>query len=192
MNVAVRRLDPSRRQDFFTLHSDRNGCGWCQCVAWWVPTWTGWGERTTEMNQALRESLFERGQDDGYLLYANGEPAGWAQVGLRDRLEKLVGEYGCGPDPRAWAVTCFLLAPQVRGRGLARRLLEAILSDLPERGARSVEAYPRRGVGLPAEDVWTAPEALFLEAGFLLIQDHPRRPRYRKELADEASMTGRV
>jgi GNAT superfamily N-acetyltransferase len=145
-----------------------------------------------EMNQALRQSLFERGQDDGYLLYTNGEPAGWAQVGPRDRLEKLVREYGCDPDPGAWAVTCFLLAPQLRRQGLARRLLGAILSDLPERGARSVEAYARRGVGLDAEDVWTGPEALFLEAGFLLIQDHPRRPRYRKELAGGASMTGRV
>ena len=182
MNVDIRRLDRYRHQDFFRLHSDENGCGGCRCVAWWVPTWAGWGERTAEANRALRQSLFDRGEDDGYLLYLEGEPAGWAQVGRRDRLEKLVGEYRTEPDPGAWAITCFLLAPHARRRGLARLMLDEILRDLPTRGALSVEGYPRRGSGLPAEDVWTGPEALFISAGFQLVQEHPRRPRYRKAL----------
>ena len=182
MSIVVKRLQPSLRPDFFRLHSDENGCGLCRCVAWWVPSWAGWGERTAEANRVLRQSLFDRGEDDGYMLYLDDEPAGWAQVGRRDRLEKLVGEYRTEPDPGAWAITCFLLAPHARRRGLARLMLDEILRDLPARGARSVEGYPRRGNGLPAEEVWTGPEALFVDAGFQLVQEHPRRPRYRRDL----------
>ena len=61
-------------------------------------------------------------------------------------------------------------------------MLTEILKDLPGRGIGSVEAYPRRGRRLPAGNVWTGPEALFGGAGFQLVQDHPRRPRYRIEL----------
>jgi GNAT superfamily N-acetyltransferase len=182
MSPTVHRLDPSRRDDFFRLHSEANGCGWCQCAAWWVPVWDGWGERSAEQNRALRQSLFQDDQDDGYLLYFEDTPVGWAQVGPRDRLAKLVAEYHLPPEENVWAATCFLLAPHVRGRGWARTLLEAIVRDLSGRGASVLEAFPRRGHGLDAEAVWTGPESLFVSLGFTLVQEHPRRPRYRLHL----------
>lgn len=179
---SVHRLDPSRRPDFFRLHSEANGCEWCQCVAWWVPTWEGWGNCTAEANWALRQSLFDQGQDDGYLLYADGEPVGWCQVGPRDRLAKLVAEHQLIPEPGVWAATCFLIASHSRRRGWARLLLEEILRDLPERGVEILEAFPRRGLGLADEAVWTGPEALLIDLGFALVQERPRRPRYRLRL----------
>jgi GNAT superfamily N-acetyltransferase len=175
------------RADFFRLHSDANGCDWCQCVAWWVPTWDGWGERSADENRALRQSLFDGGEDDGYLLHAEGEPVGWCQVGPRDRLAKLVAEYRLTPEPDVWAATCLLLVPQVRGRGWARLLLEEIIRDLPNRGAAALEAYPRRGDDLPAEAIWTGPESLFLSLGFEMIQEHPRRPRFRRAIESAAA-----
>ena len=182
MGLTVHRLESSRHPDFFRLHTEANGCGWCFCVAWWVPTWDGWGDRTAEVNRALRLALFDQGQDDGYLLYDDAEPVGWTQVGPRDRLAKLVAEYRLAQEPRVWAITCLLLAPHVRGRGWARLLLRELLLDLARRGIEVVEAYPRRGQGLDAGAVWTGPEALFVELGFELAQDHPRRPRYRRSL----------
>jgi GNAT superfamily N-acetyltransferase len=179
---TVLRLDVARHADFYRVHSEANGCGWCRCVAWWVPTWDGWGERSNEANEALRRSLFERGEDDGYLIYAEGAPVGWAQVGRRDRLAKLVVEYRLAPEPDVWAVTCLLLAPHVRRRGLARFLMQEILHDLPGRGAVALEAFPRRGDDLEAGAVWTGPERLFVGLGFQQVQDHPRRPRFRRDL----------
>ncbi|HSR48267.1 MAG TPA: GNAT family N-acetyltransferase [Anaerolineales bacterium] len=182
MTLAVRRLRESLRQDFFSLHSDANGCGLCQCVAWWVPTWDGWADRSPAENRALRESLFDQGEYDGYLLYRDETPIGWAQVGRRDRLERLVREYALPADPSTWAITCFLLAPSARGQGLAQRLLREVLADAPRQGASALEAFPRRGEGLSPEEVWTGTEGLFRRSGFSLVQDHPRRPRYRREL----------
>jgi len=176
MPNEVHRLDASRRADFFRLHSEANGCGWCCCVAWWVPTWEGWGERTAEENLRLREALFDRGEYDGYLLYADGAPAGWCQAGPRDRLEKLVRQYGLSPDPEAWALTCFLMAPPFRRRGLATDLLSEVVRDLRRRGVPRVQAFPKRGQNLEPDDLWTGPESVFLSAGFAVLRSDSRRP----------------
>jgi GNAT superfamily N-acetyltransferase len=182
--MRVERLGPSTSADFFRLHSPENGEGWCCCAAWWTATWEGWGERTAEENRGLRERLFDRGEWDGYLLYAGDVPVGWCQVGPRDRLAKLVAQFRRPPDPDAWAVTCFVVAPGHRRRGVARTLLREVLRDLAARGARRVEAYPRRGAAEPGE-MWTGPEALFREAGFSPVAEANGRVVLAREIARE-------
>jgi ribosomal protein S18 acetylase RimI-like enzyme len=178
------RLDATSRDDFFRVHSAANGADWCFCVAWWTPTWTGWGERTAQQNRAQREALFAQDEYDGYLLYADGLPIGWCQVGRRDRLAKLVGQYRLLPDSATWAITCFQIAPAYRRQGLASALLQDVLRDLRARGVRRVEAFPKRGKGLGPEDVWTGPEQLFVAAGFRLVRDDPSRPVLAWEAMD--------
>lgn len=182
MGVTVRRFSLSLLEDFFRLHCDANGAGWCRCVAWWVPGWEGWGDRTAGENLAVREELLAHGEHDGYLLYADGEPAAWCQAGPRDRLAKLVRQFRLEPLPGTWAITCFLVAPAYRGRGLAARLLAEVLLDLPARGARRVEAFPKRGLDLEPGDLWNGPEAMFRAAGFEVARDDPGRPVLAIEL----------
>lgn len=173
-------LEASRREDFYRLHSKTNGADWCYCVAWWVPTWQGWGQRSAEENRALRERLFQRGQYDGYLLYVDGDPAGWCQCGPRDRLPKLLEQYNLPSDPGVWAITCFLIAPPFKKGGLTHQLLTGALQDLRRRGVPLVQAFPRRGKNLPDDDIWTGPEAAFKVAGFELDRDDPVWPVYGK------------
>jgi GNAT superfamily N-acetyltransferase len=179
--IRVERLDASRRADFFRVHAPEHGEGWCCCVAWWTPSWEGWSERSAEENRALREELFDRGEHDGYLLYAEDRPVAWCQVGPRDRLPKLVRRFGLEPDPGAWAVTCFVILPSHRRRGLSRTLLEAVLRDIPSRGAERIEAYPRRDAS-DAGDLWTGPERIFLDTGFVEIGRHEGRAILSKSL----------
>ncbi len=175
MKAEVFPFAPERRGDFYTVHSNTHECGWCNCVAWWTPTWHGWAKRSAADNRALRERLLEQGQYDGYLLYTDGVPAGWCQAGRRDRLPKLASAHELLPDPAAWAVSCLLIVPALRGRGLARVLLAGVIDDLRRRGIQRLEAFPRRGDDLPAEEVWTGPERLFLALGFLPERAGERR-----------------
>lgn len=172
--MIVRRYDASQQPAFDAIHCGDDG--WCRCVAWWVPTWDGWAERSAAENASLRASLCARGEDDGYLAYDDaGAPIGWSQVGPRDRLEKLVRQFALPPDPTTWAITCFVIPPAARGRGVASRMLDAILADLPSRGARRVEAFPKRGQ-TDAGGLWNGPEPMYLRAGFTVVQDDPVRP----------------
>ncbi|NDJ77331.1 MAG: GNAT family N-acetyltransferase [Chloroflexi bacterium] len=182
MHLTVHRLDEDRIPDFFHLHHADNDAGWCFCVAWWVRAWQGWSERTSLQNRTLREALFRVGQLDGYLLYADDEPVGWCQVGLRDRLGKLMRQFELEQDPETWAITCFLIAPDFRGRGVASFLLDAVLNDLEQRGVQRVEAFPKRGGNLDEYDLWNGPEAMFLAAGFVVVDDDPARPVLALEL----------
>jgi GNAT superfamily N-acetyltransferase len=181
MSVRVERFGPALCGDFCGLHSDANEAGWCRCVAWWVPTWDGWGDRSAAENAALRDALGDRGEYDGLLAYDGDEPVGWCQVGQRDRLEKLVRQLDLEPSPNTWAVSCFLIAPHARGRGIARALLAAAVETARSEGATHLEGYPRRE-GSDPDELWTGPEGLFLDAGFAVARDSLPRALVALEL----------
>ncbi len=175
-SLSIQRLDAGRRDDFYRFHCPANDAGWCFCVAWWAPTWEGWGDRSADDNRRLRDELFDHGEFDGYLAYAGDEPVGWCQVGPRDRLTKLAQQFALPPDPAVWAITCVNVAPSRRRRGVARTLLRAVLDGVRARGVRRLEAFPKRGPELEPGDLWNGPEALYREAGFSVTRDDPQRP----------------
>ena len=181
--IEVKPISKLNRPDFAAVHCEKNEAGWCQCVAWWVPTWDAWGDRTAQQNLGLRNELFARGEYDGYLIYLDGEPVGWCQVGPRDRLAKLVAQYKLEPAADTWAVTCFELAPKCRGKGLAQKLLEAVVVDLAARGVKHVQGFPRAGDGLDAGDAWTGTVAIFTSANFTVERAHNKFPIYGLKLS---------
>lgn len=176
MTTFVKRFNKDLVKDYYHLHSQKNGADWCYCVAWWVESWDGWSARTAEENKKLRDELLASGEYDGYLLYLDQDPVGWCQVGRRDRLKKLAWQFELDPDPRAWAITCFLISPEKRHGGLAIDFLGRILNDLRSRGVSRVEAFPKRGQDLDESDLWNGPESMFIKAGFSIIREHPERP----------------
>jgi GNAT superfamily N-acetyltransferase len=182
VTFRVERFGPTTLEDFHRLHSDVNGAGWCRCVAWWVPTWDGWGERTAQENAALRDELCDTREYDGLLAYDGSDPVGWCQLGPRDRLEKLVRQFELERDPRTWAVSCFLVAPSHRDRGVASTLLDAAIEGARAEGAVRLEGYPRTAAD-DAGELWTGPEHLFVRAGFRRVHDAPPRRVYRLGLA---------
>jgi len=182
--MEVRRLGPDRDGALLEFLGDEaDGRGFCFCAAWWCPSWEEWKGRTPAGNRAQREALLARGERDGYLLEDAGRVVGWAQVGPRDRLAKLVAQYGLAPDPDCWAVTCFEIAPSRRGRGAAALLLRGVLDDLRARGVRRVQGFPRSGASLEPGQAWTGPEGLFRSAGFREVARAERGPVVQLDLA---------
>lgn len=176
--IAVKRLTDQNESEFYRIHNDATGNGLCHCVAWWVPTWEGWGERTAEQNAALRRKLLADGTHDGYLIYADGALAGWCQAWRRDAFVKLTTQFGVTADNDAWMIGCLVILNEQRGRGVARTALAQIVDDLRLRGARSVDAYPKRGASDAAE-LWNGAESTYLALGFSVVRDDPKRPVLR-------------
>ncbi|MDD2716381.1 MAG: GNAT family N-acetyltransferase [Candidatus Wallbacteria bacterium] len=157
--------------DFYRVHDPENGEGWCNCVAWHLPTWDGWDKRTAKENRELRNKLFSSGEYDGYLLYLDGVPCGWCQTGQRDRLPKLLKAFNLLPDSETWAITCLLIIPSQRGKGLCNAFLSGIVADLKNSGVRKIEAYPKSKSDLAPGDAWMGPLKAFEKAGFQKIRD---------------------
>ena len=149
-------------------------------MAWWVPTWDAWAERTAAENRRLREELFDRGEFDGYLAYLGAQVVGWVQAGPRDRLEKLTESYGLEKDPAVFAVTCFLIAAQHRRKGIARSLLEGVIRDYDRKAVRELQAFPKPGKDQESCELWTGPAELFLSKGFARIGGTEQRPVYSR------------
>jgi GNAT superfamily N-acetyltransferase len=130
----------------------------------------------------LRQQLLASSEYDGYLLYSDGKAVGWCQVGRRDRLPKLAGQFALIPDEAVWAITCFQTDPELRQQGLAGKLLAGVLDDLRQRGVQSVQAYPKIDAALPAHNQWTGPKTLYAQAGFHLVRDNKTRAIFQLEL----------
>ncbi len=100
----------------------------------------------------------------GYLAYVDGSPVGWCNAAPRALLHALDDE----PIPEAeqvGTIVCFLVEPSHRGRGVAKRLLEAACEGLRSQGLRIVEGNPRTEATSSAENHF-GPLSLYLSAGF--------------------------
>ncbi len=184
MDLKVFPLDGNRKDDFYKIHDQDGQGGWCFCIAWWTTSWQAWGMRNGEENRQRREQLFNQNIYDGYLLYDGKRPIGWCQCAPRDYFTKLRDQYDLGENPVIYAITCFFIIPEYREIGLSHFFIEQILEDLQMKGVKTVQAFPKRGGNLSADNVWTGPERVYLKAGFDLTIDHPTFPVYTKHLSD--------
>jgi ribosomal protein S18 acetylase RimI-like enzyme len=172
--VTIKRLSSSNEDEFYRVHAN----GPCQCVAWWVPTWEGWGERSAAENAILRRGLFEANIHDGYLIYRGGALAGWCQAWKRDAFAKLAAQFDAVSDDDAWMIGCLVVLPAFRRQGVATEALGMILDDLRLRGARTVDAYPKRSA-TDADELWNGPESTYARLGFAVVRDDAKRPVLR-------------
>jgi GNAT superfamily N-acetyltransferase len=176
MEITIKGLSSGNKQDFYQVHSDQVCGGWCFCAAWWLPTWEGFGERTSAENRAVREELFDKHIYDGYIVYIDDEPHGWCQVGKRDQYPTLLKKFELDLDSETWAVTCMTLPQRFQGMGLTHKILALIIEDLRSSGVKRLQAYPKTDPGLQKEDIWTGPLSLYLKAGFKVVKADEKHP----------------
>lgn len=173
--LEIRALTPELLGDFLrffdgSAFSDNPKWASCYCQCFYEDhSVVKWSERTAGQNRALACRRVEQRSMQGWLAYADGVPVGWCNAAPRHLLHALDDE----PTPDAEAVgaiVCFLVEPSHRGRGVARRLLEAACGGLARQGSRIAEANPRRGTSSAAENHF-GPLGLYLSAGFTVHRE---------------------
>jgi GNAT superfamily N-acetyltransferase len=154
--------------------------GLCQCQRFKVVIWI-WRDSTQEERTAMLRAQTACGDPDaadtsGLVAYVHDAPAGWVAVEPRTAYPKLrtsrIPWRGRGEDKDddgVWAVTCFVVRKDHRGRGLTYPLARATIDFARDRGARALEAYPL--VTLPGKEItWgevhVGTRQVFEEAGF--------------------------
>jgi GNAT superfamily N-acetyltransferase len=171
--LTLRLLGPDDWPVLAELFGPNGACGGCWCMWPRVPRGGKlWDECKGDTNRDNFRRLVEAGEVHGVLAFAEGRPVGWCSFGRRSSFPRLATVRAIQRDwaPTTWSVVCFYIPARWRGRGVARRLLEAATARAFELGAEEVEGYPAvpkdPSTPLPAAFAWTGVPALFKAAGY--------------------------
>jgi ribosomal protein S18 acetylase RimI-like enzyme len=130
----------------FGTRGDPAGC-WCQ---WFKIPASEWRSiEDDELHDRLAGQLAAPAPGPGLLAYDGDTPVGWCAIEPRPALTRLrrsriVKSGTAHPDlgdGDVWALSCFVVPPEHRGRGVARELARAAVEYAASHGAHAVEAY---------------------------------------------------
>ena len=152
MNIDIKALSPTLLADylhFFDHVAFADHADWAQCYCIHFHWKSEWDNEPPRSNRDRVVECINNGIIRGYLAYVDGQVAGWcnandkhAYSGLAERGELWEGnEDGC----REKAVVCFLVAPDMRGKGIASALLAKACVDAAVEGYDYMEVYPPLG-----------------------------------------------
>jgi GNAT superfamily N-acetyltransferase len=145
---------------------------WC---AWWRIRAKEFATSPPAANRARLRALVEGGPPPGLVALEDGRAVGWVGLGPRPDFERIERSRVIprveGPTP--WAIVCFVVAADARGRGVASALLAAAVDHARAAGAPAVEGYPIDPATLPDGRVgdtgaYVGTRSMFERAGFRL------------------------
>jgi GNAT superfamily N-acetyltransferase len=144
---------------------------WCWCQYWRKPG-SSWSNADVEVNRADLERLIGEDPAPGLVALVDGRAVGWVGLGPREDFPRLARSRTLPtlPGERVWSVNCFVVARGHRGRGVARRLLEAAVDYAGQHGARILEGFPVEtgGSRMPSAGAYTGTRSMFESAGFVI------------------------
>jgi len=172
LSIDVKPLSPGRLADFMAFFegeafSDNSKWSSCYCQCFYEDhSKVCWPERTGAANRECASRRISQGEMQGLLAYQAGKVVAWCNAAPRTLFHALDDE----PIPTAESVgtiLCFVVAPRLRGRGIATALLEAACQQLRDQGFRLVEANPRANARSDGENHF-GPLSMYLAAGFTI------------------------
>jgi predicted N-acetyltransferase YhbS len=150
----------------------------------------GVAESARELEAAVRGARDDDGR--GVIALEGGEVIGWAKLFPKPAAAKLLklgpyNAYSKAHTPDTWCIGCVLVDPAQRRSGVARALALGCAEAARALGAAAIEAFPRVGHGVVAdEELQMGVARHFEEAGFVAVAGEAPYPIYRLELGAAA------
>ncbi|PXY31662.1 GNAT family N-acetyltransferase [Prauserella muralis] len=145
------------------------------------------GETEVEKEAWVSGVLLEWGSC-GRIIHSGELPVGFVLYAPPSAVPRAHAFPTSPPSADAVLLTAFHVAPEFRGGGLGRVLVQAVAKDLTRRGVRAIEAFgDARPDDDPGEHTCVVPAAFLQSVGFKTVQPHPRWPRLRLELRSAIS-----
>ena len=194
MELEIRRLTPEMLDDYlnffdnvaFADHPD-----WAQCYCLAFHFEPAWDAEDVNLENPWRKRAIQfvrEGKVQGFLAYADNRIVGWCNA--NDRTNYAALKYNVKPEINIYdesrkikSVVCFLVAPEMRGKGIATKLLERVCTDAEADGYDFIEGYPPAGTS----DMYAAHHgtvALFEKCGFAIHKQLDNDCIMRKYLGD--------
>jgi ribosomal protein S18 acetylase RimI-like enzyme len=186
MDITIKPLTPDLLKDYLFFFDNivfTENPGWTACYCFSFH-FTGIREEwTKENNRASVIRYIRENKMKGYLAYDNDLPVGWCNANDRNNYESLARYYDLtgNPDIKICSVVCFVVAPEYRRKGIARKLLGQVCVDYSTLNYDYLEAYPGKGI-LSCEGHYKGPLELYRKSGFQIEEEHDGYFVVRKRL----------
>jgi ribosomal protein S18 acetylase RimI-like enzyme len=176
MNITIKPLTPKLIKDYLfffdnLVFSENPDWSACYCFSFhFVGTNEQWNR---EDNRASVIKYINENKMTGYLAYSDNKPIGWCNANNRLNFERLLKYYDLtdNPDDKVCSVVCFVISPEYRRKGIARRLLDTVYSDCSAQEYDYIEAYPGKGK-LSCESQYKGPLELYKKLNFNIIKEY--------------------
>lgn len=194
-NFEIKKLTPELVDDYLrffdtTPHDDEISTHKCYCVCWSSADCEGDDDSSAQKRKKLAREYVNKNYIQGYLAYVDGKAIGWCNSNTKSECfnsrngrryfdTRDVTEMSDGI--RIKSVFCFVIAPEMRRKGISGLLLERVCEDAKADGFDCVEAYPIKEFISTQYDCM-GPAKLYEKQGFITYFDYGDRLVVRKAL----------
>ena len=175
----------------FSDHKEWSGC-YCTHYHWDSTIEAQWKAGKVKGGRDYAIKLIRDGVLRGYMAYKDDSVVGWCNTNDKTEFVSLVERRELWDEAelhaRVKSVVCFLIAPNMRGKGIATQLLDTVCRDATTDGYEYIETYPR---GAETNDFvnYHGPNALCEKCGFSLHKDIEHDSIVRKCLQERQNMS---
>ncbi|MGH3936289.1 MAG: GNAT family N-acetyltransferase [Pseudonocardiaceae bacterium] len=110
----------------------------------------------------------------GLLAYVDGVAAGWCAFGPRTEMERLKRSRTIQKvdDTHVWSIVCFVVRAGYRRRGIARTLLDGVVSYAHDHDIAVLKSYPvdTAGARISGTFAYVGTTQMFEDAGFHRVE----------------------
>ncbi len=196
MQIDIRPLEPALLEDYLYFFDnvafiDHQEWAWCYCTYYHLGKQEeerieaeSAGKLTGDVLRSIAISLVSERKLQGYLAYIDGRVIGWCNVADKKNYKKLCENrdiWADNEDLPVKSVTCFIVAPEARRKGVAAALLARAAKDAAEEGYKVLEAYPAAGE-LDCFLHYHGHPAMYIKSGFSRYKELEGYSIYRKLL----------
>ena len=156
MDIEIRKLIPDLAEDYVhffdtTPHDDNVDEHKCYCVCWCNDDYEGKDFSTAENRKKYAFQYVKGHNIQGYLAYSGDVVVGWCNANTKSECLKCeswrrfmdyvpLEESNAGIKVKS--IFCYVIAPEMKRKGIASQLLERVCKDAVKDGFHIVEAYP--------------------------------------------------
>jgi len=195
MNIQIRKLTPELYRDYLhffdtTPHSTNKEEHKCYCVCWSNDNYKDKDYSTAEKRRVIAKEYVINSNIQGYLAYYENKVVGWCNTNTKlqcfqclswKMFMKSIHKEEEFPNEKVKSVFCFAIKPEMRGKGIARLLLNQVCQDAEKDGFDYVEAYPN-DTFINTEEDFMGPVGLYEKLGFSIDYKTEKRLVMRKKL----------
>lgn len=166
MAIVIRKLIPDLAEDYVrffdtTPHDDNVDEHKCYCVCWCNDDYMGKDLSTAEKRRKCALQYVKDNNIQGYLAYDGDTVVGWCNANTKSdclkcaswrRFMDYVPLEESNTDAKMKSIFCFVIAPEMKRKGIATLLLECVCKDATQNGFDFVEVYPYKEYSYHSSD----------------------------------------